>query len=155
MNERVVEILVFIMNQIRGNKANLSKLELISEDLLNKGYSQNEISSAFSWLFERIRNNFEEILKNTEECHEFSFRILHDLETMIISPEGYGYLLQLKELGIFDDLDIEQAIERAMLLGTGAIDTEEMKAIAAYILAQQSSGGNGSYFVDNSSPLVH
>ena len=155
MNERVVEILVFIMNQIRGNKANLSKLDLISRDLLSKGYSQNEISSAFSWLFEKIRNNFEEILTNTEESHEFSFRILHDLETMIISPQAFGYLLQLKELGIFDDLDIEQAIERARLLGTGTIDSEEMKAIAAYILAQQSSGGNGSYFVENNSPLVH
>lgn len=105
--------------------------------------------------FEKIRNNFEEILTNTEESHEFSFRILHDLETMIISPQAFGYLLQLKELGIFDDLDIEQAIERAMLLGTGTIDSEEMKAIAAYILAQQSSGGNGSYFVENNSPLVH
>ena len=155
MNERVVEILVFIMNQIRGNKANLSKLDLISRDLLSKGYSQNEISSAFSWLFEKIRNNFQEILINTDESHEFSFRILHDLETMIISPQAFGYLLQLKELGIFDDLDIEQAIERAMLLGTGTIDSEEMKAIAAYILAQQSSGGNGSYFVENNSPLVH
>lgn len=155
MNERVVEILVFIMNQIRGNKANLSKLEVISKDLLSKGYSQNEISSAFSWLFEKIRNNYEEILRNTEASHEFSFRVLHDLETMIISPPAYGYLLQLKELGIFDDLDIEQAIERAMMIGTSPVDLEEIKAIAAFILAQQSNSGNGSYFVNNQSPLVH
>ena len=155
MNERVVEILVFIMNQIRGNKANLTKLEVISKDLLNKGYSQNEISSAFSWLFEKIQNNFEEILKNTEASHEYSFRVLHDLETMILSPKAYGYLLQLKELGIFDDIDIEQAIERAMLLGTATVDLEEVKSIVAYILALQSQGGNGNYFVNNHSQLVH
>lgn len=155
MNERVVEILVFIMNQIRGNKNNLARLELISRDLLNKGYSQNEISSAFSWLFERIKSDFEEILRDTDVHSEHAFRILHDLEAMILTPQAYGYLIQLKELGILDDFDIEQAIERAMLLGAATVDVEEIKAIAAYLLAQQSGGGNGPYFINPNSQMVH
>lgn len=155
MNERVVEILVFIMNQIRGNKSKLNKLEVLSQDLLNRGYSQNEISSAFSWLFERIRNDIEEIVKNTGTQSDFTFRVLHDLESMILSPEAYGYLLQLKELDLLDDFDVEQAIERAVMIGTPYVDLEEMKSIVASILSQQSGQFNGSYLFNPSTSTIH
>lgn len=155
MNERVVEILVFIMNHIRGDKSNLNNLELLSQDLLSKGYSQNEISSAFSWLFERIRNNFEEIVKNEGPGNAYAFRVLHELEAMMLTPAAHGYLLQLKELEILDEFDMEQAIERAMLMGNATIDLAEVKEIVASILAQGFSGMNGSYFIQNDSSVIH
>jgi len=43
MNERVVEILVYIMNEMQGEKAAPNHMELISRDLLQRGYSENEI----------------------------------------------------------------------------------------------------------------
>lgn len=156
MNERVVEILVYIMSQIRGRNGNLNELEVISQDLLNRGYSQNDISSAFSWLLEKFKNNIEEIVKNSGPTSAFSFRILHELEQMIITPEAYGYVLQLKALELLDDFDVEQIIERTMMLGTTHIDIPQIKAIIASVISQN----NGSFesdvlSTDDDSPVIN
>ena len=100
MNERVVEILVYIMSEMRGGKSAPNNLEILSRDLLQRGYTENEISSAFSWLYERQESENEEVVAICGPTLQGAVRVLHDLERVVISPEGYGYLLQLKHLGI-------------------------------------------------------
>ncbi len=51
MQERIVEIILFLVNELRSNKR-LSDVDVSS--LTRDGYTQSEISSAFSWLFERL-----------------------------------------------------------------------------------------------------
>ncbi|HHL73044.1 MAG TPA: DUF494 family protein [Bacteroidetes bacterium] len=156
MNERVVEIIVFLMDQIKGNKNNkLEKLESLSQDLLSRGYSQSEISSAFSWIIDRIKNDFEELYKNTGPVSSQSFRVLHELEQMIIEPEAYGYLLQLRELNIIDEVDLEHVIERAMMLGTAHIGIDEIKAITTSLLIQNSNPFGDTFYIDDKPPTIH
>ena len=132
MNERVVEILVYIMAEIRGKKSNPERLELISRDLLQRGYSKTEISFAFSWLFERYENESEELLYSAGSTRPGSFRILHDAERAIISSEAYGYLLQLKQLRLLNDLEMEHVIERAMMAGVSSISLADIKTLVAH-----------------------
>lgn len=131
MNERVVEILVYIMKEIHSTENGIGKLDLLSEELVLKGYTENEISSAFSWFFDKIKDSFDELVKNTGPTLPNSFRVLHEVEKMIIVPEAHGYLIQLKELGIVDETEMEQMIERALMLGTSRVALEDMKAIVA------------------------
>ncbi len=154
MNERVVEILVYIMNQLRSKKGNLNQLELLSRDLLDRGYTENEISSAFSWLMERIESGYEELVRQTAPASSFSFRVLHELEQMIILPEAYGFLLQMKALGLLDDFDVEQVIERAVMLGSSKVDVPAIKAIIASVLAQDLPFDDG-FFSDAEAPTIH
>ncbi|MDQ7053280.1 MAG: DUF494 family protein [candidate division KSB1 bacterium] len=154
MNERVVEILVYIMNHLRSKKGNLNQLELLSRDLLDRGYTENEISSAFSWLMERLEAGYEEIIRQTAPASSFSFRVLHELEQMIILPEAYGYLLQMKALGLLDDFDVEQVIERAVMLGSSKVDMPAIKAIIASVLAQDLPFDDG-FFSDEETPIIH
>jgi uncharacterized protein Smg (DUF494 family) len=133
MNDRVVEILTYIMTEIRGQKSNPDKLELISRDLLQRGYSQHEISFAFTWLFERYRGESEEVF-SISPASRGSFRVLHELEKAVIAPEAFGYLLQLKQLRLVTDVDIENIIERAMLAGVARIAAEDIKALVASVL---------------------
>lgn len=149
MNERVVEILMFIMSQLRGGKQDFDNLDLLSQDLLNRGYSQNEISSAFSWLFERVDREVEEILRDGESDLSQSFRVLHELEEMIISAEAFGYLLQIKQLEILSNFDVELAIEKAMMLGTSRVQIEDMKSIVAAILTTRSTNFQGNFPLDS------
>ncbi|MCA9731339.1 MAG: DUF494 family protein [Deferribacteres bacterium] len=149
MNERVVEILMFIMSQLRGGKKDFDNLDLLSQDLLNRGYSQNEISSAFSWLFERADHDIEEILRDGDSDISQSFRVLHELEEMIISADAFGYLLQIKQLEILSDFDVELAIEKAMMLGVSRVHIEDMKSIVAAILTTRSSHFHGNFPFDN------
>jgi uncharacterized protein Smg (DUF494 family) len=155
MNERVVEILVYIMSEIHGTKQVTTKLDVLSRDLLQRGYTENEISSAFSWLFDRYRADFEELIRNTGPLLNNSFRILHDLERMIITPAAHGYLLQLRALGILDDGEIEQIIERAMMMGGSRIDENEIKALIASTLFNTSGTPEGSFLFFELSKTIH
>ena len=60
MNERVVEILIYLMTEIRENRGGMEQVDGISKDLKQQGYTENEINAAFSWLFElyiTVNNN--------------------------------------------------------------------------------------------------
>ena len=41
MNERVVEILIYIMSEIRSNRKASSKLYILSKNLIQQGYTES------------------------------------------------------------------------------------------------------------------
>ncbi len=130
MNERVVEILIYLMHEIRQKRGNIELMDGISKDLIGKGYTENEINAAFSWLFERFKSDTEDILVN-EEADVNSYRMLSDIERLVVSSEAFGYLIQLRQLRLIEQSEMEQIIERAMMLGVSSIGTEEIKTVVA------------------------
>lgn len=155
MNERVVEILVYIMTEMDGKQSQPDRLEVISRDLLHRGYTQNEISFAFSWLFERYEGETEELQRNNGATLAASFRVLHEAERMIIAREAYGYLLQLKQLRLLNDVQIEFVIERAMMSGLSRVNEAEVKALAAAVLFNPESANAGSFFFLEENKTIH
>ena len=130
MNERVVEILIYLMHEIRQKRGSIELMDGISKDLIGKGYTENEINAAFSWLFERFKSDNEDILVN-EEADVNSYRMLSDIERLVVSSEAFGYLIQLRQLRLIEQSEMEQIIERAMMLGVGSIGIEEIKTVVA------------------------
>lgn len=144
MYERVVEIIMFLVNELKSSKQ-LSEVDVAV--LSNNGYTASEISTAFSWLFERM--NVGQPVVDGVEASDESHRILHDVEKMVISPEAYGYLLQAHQFGILNNGDIETIIERIMAAGFSTVGIAEMKSFIAGMLfdteSQQGSGGRISW----------
>lgn len=130
MNERVVEILIYLMQEIRQNRKRVEQIDGISQDLLRQGYTENEINAAFSWLFERIKSETEELILNDEPGGQ-AFRVLNDIEKLVITPEAHGYIIQLRQLRLIGQTDMEQIIERAIMLGANSIGVEDVKSIVA------------------------
>ncbi len=155
MNERVVEILVYIMTEMNGMNSQSDKLEVISRDLLQRGYSQHEISFAFSWLFERYNGETEELQRNTGASQAAAFRVLHEAERIIIAREAYGYLLQLKQLRLLNDMQIEFVIERAMMAGLSRINEAEIKALVAAVLFSPEGASEGAFFFHEENKTIH
>lgn len=153
MNERVVEILIYIMSEIRNNRKGSEELELLSKDLIQRGYTENEISSAFSWLLERMQSESEELVKSHGPITKYSFRHLHEIERSIISTEAYGYIVQLKELGIIDQVEVEQIIERAMMLGS-QVSVEDIKSIVANMLFNPEKFNDGAFLMFEDHPVI-
>ena len=112
MQERIVEIILFLVNELKSNKQ-LSDVDV--SFLTDNGYTQSEISTAFSWLFERLSVG-QKLVAEQGDTH-LSQRVLHDVEKTVISPEGFGYLLQCQQLGLLSNADIETIIERIMAAG--------------------------------------
>jgi uncharacterized protein Smg (DUF494 family) len=129
MQERIVEIILFLINELRSQKK-LAEVDVNS--LTREGYTQTEISTAFSWLFERIQAGPSTIQEGPDTSR--SHRMLHDAEKMIISPDAHGYILQCRQLGLLTATDVETIIERIMTAGFSAVGLQEVKSLIAGLL---------------------
>jgi len=137
MQERVMEIILFLVNELRSNKR-LNDVDVSS--LTRDGYTQSEISSAFSWLFDRLSvgKSFTDVTSGART----SYRMLNDAEKMIIGSEAYGYLIQCQQLQLLSNGDVETIIERIMMAGFAAVGLPEMKSfVAGYLFDLDGSSG--------------
>ncbi len=155
MNERVVEILIYLMSEIRRSQSVSPKLDILSHNLIEKGYTQSEISSALTWLLDRLDHESEEVLHKQTPAFKDSFRHLHEIERSIISTDAYGYLIQLRELEIIDEMDFEQILERALMLGISQVNIGDMKSVVASILGSTDNILDGAFYFLDEEQVIH
>ena len=151
MYERVVEIILLLMNELKSNKQ-LSEVDVST--LSRSGYTPSEISTAFSWLFDQISTGHEII--DPETAKASSHRVLHDVERMVITPEAHGYLLQWIDLGVLDQADAELIIEKVMAAGFSSVGIDEMKTfIAGMLFHLDDAGRDGGRFSLDANDTIH
>jgi len=139
--QRIMEIISFMMSELRQHRP-LNDIDV--DELQRRGYTEGEISAAFSWIMER---NTEPVkTPKTEQATANSFRILHGIEADLISPEAWGLLLSYRDLGFLQSADIESVLDRAMVMGAdhGVSEHDIMNIIAAYLMHQQTELDMGS-----------
>ncbi len=151
MKEKVVELLVYLMSEIQDNKR---IADINVKDLQSKGYTQSEITAAISWIYDNVQPGQPDH-RTSSVPREGSRRVFHDAEKAVISTEGQGFLLQLTELGLLDDRDLEQVIERAMMSGYERVTVSELQELVAGILLTRRGGAAGSGFILNSGDTIH
>ncbi len=153
MQERIIEIIVYLLGEFQQTPNSEDYTDL-SKELLSRGYTENEINLAFSWIFNHMQ-------VKTAPAAEFSYeadsvRVLHDLEKLVIAPEAYGYLLQLWHLGVIKEYEMEDVIERVLSLGNTHISLEDVKTMAAsLIFSQESYLGQNGFFFNNGANTIH
>ncbi|HVN47310.1 MAG TPA: DUF494 family protein [Bacteroidota bacterium] len=141
MQERIVEIILYLVNELKSNKR-LSDVDVSS--LERDGYTPSEISSAFSWLFERLAVGQLVIAPTAGNIN--SHRLLNDAEKMIVSPQAAGYLMQCQQLGIISNADIEAIVERIMTAGFSSVGLTEMKSfVASYLFDIDGMNGQVAF----------
>jgi len=152
MRERIVEIIVYLMSELRNNTP-LNEIDL--SVLTSSGYTPTEISTAFTWLFEKISVG-ENVLSAVSQSSPHSHRLLHDAERMVLAPDAYGYLIQLREIGLISESDIESVIDRVMLAGYSVATMAEVKSItAAVLLDNDDSYNTGSRVMLNNNDTIN
>ena len=152
MQEKIVEILVYLISELRKNTP-IGDIDL--SVLSKKGYSTSEISTAFNWLYEKVTHG-DAIITDTARSSIHSHRSLHEAERNVITPEAFGYLIQLRELGLINDLDIEIVIDRIMMSGFATVDSEEIKLIVASLLLENDDSTNyGSRKMLHGNDTIH
>ena len=129
MFAKIVEILVILMDDIKRRGFAEKRLALLSDELQNRGYSKQEISTALSWIIDRMS-----LREPVPDPSPDSFRVLHNIERVFISPEAHGYLIQLLTLGIISPIEAERVIERIMMSSTPRQGLDELKNMVMEIL---------------------
>lgn len=127
MFERIIEIIVYVMSELKQNKQ-LTEIDV--NELHQLGYTNSEISTAFSWLVDKIE--FEDSEKYEKKSSIASFRILHEAEKELFTKPALGELVQYTALGILTNEHIEQIIERALMSGMTSIDSNNLKSFVAF-----------------------
>jgi len=151
MQERIVELIVFLMREIRQTK-DISKVDVTK--LKESGYTQTEISTALSWIYDKM--NLREPLKRVKGSGARSYRIFHEAERQIFTKEARGFLIEMYELGLIDYIDLENIIERSLMAGFNIIDRDEIKSTVATVLFEYNSPGKpGSRIMLNSSDTIN
>ena len=140
MKERIVDILVYLMSEMQENKQ-LSDIDLGA--LRTQGYTQSEISDAFTWLYDMFQEWYPSPGRPAEASRG-SRRVLHEAEKLMFSTESQGYLILLAELGLLDDRDIEIVIERAMIGGYERLTVGEVRQLVASVLSGKRHGGHAT-----------
>ncbi len=151
MQEKIIEIIVYLIHEMRNNKR-LGEIDLRS--LQDSGYTESEIGTAFSWLFDKI--NFGENVLVDEPGESHSHRVLHEAERSVITPDAQGYLIQLRELGLLGENDLEMVIDRIMMAGFSKVTLQELKSIIASILFDLDDVDTmGSRLMLNTNDTIH
>ncbi len=140
MKEKVVEILIYIMSEMQEDKR-LSDIDL--SDLRSRGYTQSEISAAFTWLYDTMQGN-QGGLQRLQNASRGSRRMLHEAERSMMTPDAQGYLIQLTELGLLNPQDLETVIDRIMMAGYEKLSLAEVRQIAAAVLFSREAGDQGT-----------
>jgi uncharacterized protein Smg (DUF494 family) len=132
--DRIMEILVFLLSEMRAKKG-LTEIDL--KPLSQRGFSQTEISAAFSWLFDKLAAEqsaaegpivFAAPFTNVAGT---SHRVYHEVERSVIGAPAQGYLMQLHELGLVSDFDLEFVIDRIMMSGVPSVSLEDVRELVS------------------------
>ena len=138
MHERIVEILVYVLNEARRENKQVGEIDL--SVLERKGYSRTEITQAFSWLVDRLKTGSQDAAERSAQ-ESASFRILHTFEKYAITPQAFGYLIQLRDLKIISDVELEQVIERSVVSGFEDLEISDIQAIVVSVVFDDVRGG--------------
>jgi uncharacterized protein Smg (DUF494 family) len=145
-HERIIEILVYILAEMRKHQQ-LADIDL--GQLSQRGFSQTEISTAFSWLFDKMSPSpdlsagVEFRPSNKYVPADGSIRIYHDVERSVLTTDAQGYLMQLRELAIISSAEMEAVIDRIMMMGISPIGIAEVKELVAGLLFDSEDTSRG------------
>jgi len=140
--ERIMEIILFLLSEIRADKA---LMEIDLKPLSVRGFSETEISTAFSWLIDKyalgpsgddpiilaVPFGKRSSLDPSKSSAEAGFRVYHEAERIVIAPEAQGFLLQMVELGLMSDSDMEFLVDRIMLSGIPTATLDDVKMLVS------------------------
>ena len=130
MYERIVEIIVYVISELKHNR-DISEIDVM--ELQNRGYSNTEISTAFSWIVDKFELS-EKININEEYVNDTSFRIFHEAERELFTRDALGELIQMHSLGILSNENVEQILEHSVIAGNNQISSEQLKSFVANII---------------------
>lgn len=143
MYERIIEIIVFVISELRLNK-DINDIDLV--ELKSRGYTSSEISAAISWLVDQMEFS-EKFISSSLFSKNTSFRVMHQSERDLFTPKALGEIIQFNSLGILNNEHIELLIEKASMLGIRQVDVSAVRSYIANNVFNAQFNNSGSRFL--------
>ncbi len=137
VKENVLDVLMYLFEHYMDSELELfPDHESLRIELMDAGFSLNEIDKAFVWL-EGLAFLKEQPHYGGLGASSRSVRIYTDEEMRKLGPDCRGFLLFLEEIGVLDGNNREMVIDRVLALEGGEIDLKQLKWIILMVLFNQ------------------
>ena len=138
MRERVLAIVNLIAKYVLGAEdAPINEQELVAE-LMSVGFEAEEINDAFSWMETAAMLTPDQRLGESVMQPPATYRLFSREEQQTLTPEGIGFLIKIRTMGILSDEVQEEIIERAVRAADDPLTLQEVKMIAALTMLSRS-----------------
>ncbi|MDA1001589.1 MAG: DUF494 family protein [bacterium] len=138
MREKMFAMIRILVEKALEDRSLLSDEREMTALLESRGYSQEEIYDAVSWL-QQIHGDWsggEEALRT--ERRKRSIRVFHPEERLAFSPAAQGLVHRLYALGALDDHLREEVLQRCIDLTDEEIDAETVKTVILLVLFKEN-----------------
>jgi uncharacterized protein Smg (DUF494 family) len=117
-------------------------LETLGESIEQGGFSAEEVQAAILTL----RSLGGEMVASAtmtldDPPGKGSQRVLSAQERESVTPEAWGYLLDLRRRGSLDSMQLERVLDRLTSCGLRPVDLEMVRVVAAHVALRRSDGG--------------
>ncbi|UCD63584.1 MAG: DUF494 family protein [Candidatus Zixiibacteriota bacterium] len=137
MRNRILEIVVFLMDYMRDAHEHQSEADDVSAALRNLGYSDQEISAAYNWFLEQFKGAPEQFFSKFPKDRS-SQRVLTNTERAFISPEAHGFLIKLLHGRVITEEQMEAIIEKSAFFASEPISIEQIKIISSAVVFNET-----------------
>ena len=152
MEEKILEIVFYLVEHVRSHNGRMGPFRAISKDLKSRGFTDSEISSAYSWFLEELQKEGGRIQPLAKS--PASVRVLSAQEMQHFTPDAAGLLLQLLRFRLVTPAQFERIVDKSMMLGGEVIDLAVMKIIAArYVFTSGNTVDLTWYNIDGSETI--
>lgn len=133
MNNKTIEILIYLLGYLKDNNFDDDSLSEFSENLVINGYSENDVADALGLILEKL-SYVPMRQAEVSEQKSTSVRMLSNIERLNISPDVYGYILKLKSLSLINGSQMEKLLDYCMFSDSRRITEDEINEIVAEII---------------------
>ncbi|MBN2572141.1 MAG: DUF494 family protein [Ignavibacteriales bacterium] len=127
MREKIITVMTRIFEGLKEK----SSLEDVSNNLLkSKEFDEHLISAAFSLLYDKV------VVQNLIDYKDKinSSRIFTETEIDLLGNDNYDYLLHLQNIGLLNNVDIENILQGVVTINKESISIDELNYIILFNL---------------------
>jgi uncharacterized protein Smg (DUF494 family) len=139
MSDRSFEIMVFIVSRLMEDPRALENVERLVGELRSNGVPVEDSHRVIN----RLMTALGEVRGGVPIAETMSMRAsvhVFDRQDQANLPlEAQGFLIELRELGLLDDLQVEEVVERALYRGSDPLERRELQAIVAEVLLHSAA----------------
>ncbi len=150
MDDRTSRLLMQMIERILAEPGSVEDMDSLVEYLSMLGFTSTEVGHAMGWLLS-ARADVDESSPHRVGHAPRSIRVLHESESCLLTTKAQGYLIQLRELGVLDDVMVEKVIQAALVGGDEILDREDVAEIAASVIL--TSGGKSALMSIGALPI--
>lgn len=131
MDERIINLVSLIAEQVQTKQELFSKEGKIMDSLMNSGYRLHEADAALTLMQNLVLNDDGELTAEGAAPVPTGMRTMNTEERNRFSMEAFSFITKLASLGIITADLREELLEKALTLHSRKIDLSHVKTLIA------------------------